>query len=199
MTHSRYLLTALALALSTAACDTPTPFGPAEAVNDDLTAVLASASSDPRDTQSGNSLFDRLAKEIPGFGGLYRSDICSVAVVLTDLSQAEHAERIVKAVLEELTRRSCPNGIRVQSVQGKFTYIELQRWLASGQELLRIRGVLDVKVNYQQNKLIVTIEARSVAADVQAVLPKLGIPSDAVMFELGRARTTTSGTATRRG
>jgi hypothetical protein len=189
MTHSRYLLAAFAMALSTAACDTPNPLGPAEAVNDDLTAVLASASSDPRDTQSGNSLFDRLAKEIPGFGGLYRNGTCSVAVVLTDMSHADQAERIVKAALEELTKRSCPEGVRVTSVQGKFTYIELQRWQAAGQELLRIRGVLAVKVNYQQNSLIVTIAARSVAAAVLEVLPKLGIPSEAVRFELGSTGT----------
>ena len=190
MTQSRYLLAAFALAFSAAACDTPTPFSPAEEVNDDLTAVLASASGDPRDTQGGNSLFDRLASEIPGFGGLYRNDVCSVAVVLTDLSGAEQAERLVKKAVEELVGRSCPNGVRVKAVQGKFTYHELQRWLASGQELLRIRGVIAVKVNYQQNRLIVTIAARSVAADVLAALPKLGIPTDAVMFELGRSGST---------
>jgi TolB-like protein len=188
MTHSRYLLAALAIALSTAACDTPTPFSPAEAVNDDLTAVLASASSDPRGTQSGNSLFDRLAGEISGFGGLYRTDICSVAVVLTNLGNAEQAERLVKSVLEEIVGRSCPNGIRVHAVQGQFTYKDLQYWLSAGQELLRIRGVQGVKVDYQKNRLIVTIEARSVAADVIAALPKVGIPSEAMMFELGATR-----------
>ena len=189
MTHSRYLLAAFAMALSAAACDSPNPLGPAEAANDEITVVLASASSNPRDTQSGNSLFDRLAKEIPGFGGLYRNGTCSVAVVLTDMSHADQAVRVVKAALEELTKRSCPEGVRVNAVQGKFTYIELQRWQAAGQELLRIRGVLAVKVNYQENSLIVTIAARSVAAAVLEVLPKLGIPSEAVHFELGSTGT----------
>jgi hypothetical protein len=66
MTHSRYLLAAFAMALSAAACDTPNPLGPAEAVNDDLTAVLASASSIPAPLTLAIRCSIALAKEIPG-------------------------------------------------------------------------------------------------------------------------------------
>lgn len=188
MTHSRFRATALMLAVSLGACDSAQTMAPefSSSSDDGLTAVLASVNSaDPRTSGGGNSLFERLANEIPGFGGLYRAAQCSVAVVLTDMSQSDHAIRTVKAALEP--NRGCPNGIRVHPVQGKFTYIELQRYLAASRELLQIRGVLGAVVDFQQNRLVITISAREVAATVLEALPRVGIPSDAVVFQLGRS------------
>ena len=186
MTHSRFQLATFALVLSVAACDMPGPIAP-DAQNDELTTILASASADPRSTtQGGNSLFDRLAAEIPAFGGLYRTDVCSVAVVLTDDTGQGAAVELVKAALNDIAGRSCPSGFRVQAVRGQFTYLELNRWLGASDRLLNIRGVTAVHVDYQKNRLVVTITGRSVAAEVLAALPALGIPAEAVAFEFGR-------------
>jgi hypothetical protein len=197
MTHSRYLASTLVLILSTSACDVVDSLGPDSNSTgaDAITSVLASVNDPTRGGGGDSSLFDRLASEIPGFGGLYRTGICSVAVVLTDLAQGEHAIRIVKAALEPL--RDCPNGVRVQAVRGQFTYLELQRFFeAANRELLRIDGVKSIKVDYQKNKLVITIRAREVADKVMAALPALGIPSDAVAFEVANSGGRTASTTT---
>jgi hypothetical protein len=200
MTHSRYLASTLMLVLSTAACDVADSLGPDTLGGnggDAIEAVLASVNSaDPnRGGGSNGSLFDRLASEIPGFGGLYRTGECAVAVVLTDLSRADHAIRTVKAALEPL--RGCPNGIRVSAVRGQFTYLELQRFFdAANRELLQIDGVISVKVDYQKNKLVVAIRAREIAAKVMEGAARLGIPADAIALDVvdGSGRTPSGAT-----
>jgi hypothetical protein len=189
MTHSRYLAGILTLALSTTACDVAETLSPdTDAGNggDAIEAVLATASSvDPnRGGGSNGSLFDRLAAEIPGFGGLYRTGECAVAVVLTDMAQAEHAIRTVKKALEPL--RGCPNGVRVEAVRGQYTYLELQRFFeAANRELLQVDGVVSIHVDYQKNKLVITIRAREFAAKVMEAVARLDIPADAVALEVG--------------
>ena len=198
MTHSRYLAGILTLVLSTTACDVGDMLSPDSEGGDAIEAVLSTASSvDPnRGGGSGSSLFDRLASEIPGFGGLYRTGICAVAVVLTDPSGADHAIRTVKAALEPL--RGCPNGVRVEPVHGQFTYLELQRFFdAANRELLQVEGVVSIHVDYQKNKLVITIRAREFAAKVMEALARLNIPADAVALEVGSGSgRTTSGPVT---
>ena len=188
MTRSRYLTAVLMLALSTGACDTGTLAPESEDLSNDPIASVLSAAGDPRSNANpgGPALFDRLANEIRGFAGLYRNGHCSVTVVLTDLTESEHAVRVVKAVIEELVGRNCPNGVRVQAVQGKFSYVELQRFLAASRELLQLRGVLGAHVDYQQNRLVITVISREVAKTVTEALPRVGIPAEAVVFQLGR-------------
>jgi hypothetical protein len=200
MSNTRSLAKLLVLAIMSGACNTiDTLAPPNHDASDPIESVLASVNSeDPRDGERGGpSLFDRLAAEIPGFGGLYRVDRCSIAVVLTDLTQAQHAIRVVKAALEPL--RGCPDGIRVQAVQGKFTYIELQRYLKASRPLFRIEGVVGVAINYEKNRLVVTVISREVAEKVLEALPRLNIPAEAVVFELGRPREPRGSTGRSRG
>ncbi len=205
MTHSRYLASTLLLVLSTTACEIADSLSP-ETIGgnggDAIANVLSSVNSgDPnRGGGSDGSLFDRLAAEIPGFGGLYRAGECAVAVVLTDLSGAEHAIRTVKAALEPLD--GCRNGVRVHAVRGQFTYVELQRFFeAANRELLQVDGVISVKVDYQKNKLVVTIRAREFAAKVMEAAHRLDIPADAIELVVagagGRTPGSTGSTPTR--
>jgi hypothetical protein len=198
MTHSRYLAGILTLVLSTTACDAADTLSPdIDGGNggDAIEAVLSGASSvDPnRGGGSNGSLFDRLASEIPGFGGLYRTGTCAVAVVLTDLSQAEHAIRMVKAALEPL--RGCPNGVRVEAVRGQYSYLELQRFFeAANRELLQVDGVISIHIDIQKN---ITIRAREFAAKVMEAVARLDIPADAVALEVaGGTGRTASGPVT---
>jgi hypothetical protein len=182
---------ALALALGATACGESGTGPESTPPTDDALATILADAADPRTERGGGGsiLFDRLAKEIPGFGGLYRNDRCSITVVLTDMSQAERALRIVKAAIETLVGRACPNGVRVQAVQGKFTYLQLQRFLAAARELLQIRGVLGTHIDYQLNRLVITVANREVAAAVLEALPRVGIPAEAVAFKLGSTTT----------
>ena len=185
MTRSHYL-SVLALALALAACDSgrsptePQPQASEDAVTTMLTTMIG---GDPAaDSRGGNSLFDRLAHEIPGFGGLYRNGVCAVAVVLTDMSQAELAIEKVKQALEPLA--ACPDGIRVHPVEGQFTYEQLTRWHRIAQPVLRIDGVRALTINYQQNRIVVHVASRSVAQKVIEVLQTLDVALAAFTFQL---------------
>lgn len=187
MLRTRTLVAAFAIAGSLlAACDdVATPMEPAgnPLADDALALVMEEASSRASDRHGDRgSLFDRLAAEIPSFGGAYRVRHCAVVVVLTDGADADHAIRVVKAAVEPLVERTCPGGIRVEVARGQFTYLELQRWLHAGQALLRIDGVYGITVSYQLNRLVVTVASREIVRRVLAVLPELGIPQEAVTF-----------------
>jgi hypothetical protein len=193
MTRSRYLSAVLLLALSTGACDRADTLGPdtEDLSSDVIASVLSAASADPRNTGNpgGTSLFDRLAGEIKSFAGLYRNGRCSIVVVLTDLSESEHAIRVVKAAIEQLVGTACPDGVRVQATQGRFTYVELQRYLTASRELRGIRGFAGSHLDYQRNRLVISVLAREVVPTITEALPRVGIPVDAVVFQLAQSNT----------
>jgi hypothetical protein len=174
----------LALATLFAACDAAQVAGPEAPALDEV--LQASATSAPPGQQRGTSLFDELAEEIRGFGGLYRTGPCAVAVVLTDMSQADHAVQVVHAALAPLVAHPCPpGGVQVSAVQGQFTYLQLKAFLRASQPLLRIRGVLGTSIDYQLNRLVISVAARTVVPTVLEALPGLRIPAEAVVFKPG--------------
>lgn len=207
MRATRYLATALTLAVALGACEEPTaPLAESASGVDELDAAIAAASTTDGDGagsrtaatsdgtasrerrgggSGGHALFQRLAAEIPGFGGLYRAGRCQVVVVLTDLAEAEHAVRVVHAALQPLVARTCQDALVVRAAEGEFTYGELQRFLWNAQPLLRARGVLGLKVDYARNRLVVLVSSREVQARVLEALAELGIPADAVVFQGG--------------
>ena len=199
MLHSRSLRIAALSAIVLSACNDADTVAPSNEPDVELASLLsaesnASARSETDRASSGSTLFDRLAEAIPGFGGLYRTAPCVVAVVLTDLSNAREAVRLVRAAIEPRVKRSCPNGIRVEPVQGQFTYRELQAYLDAARPLLQLRGVTGVTVNYKLNRLVIFVAARSVVPSVLEALPRVGIPADAVTFQLSTRTRSTTGT-----
>jgi hypothetical protein len=194
MIRSRYLGTILVLALATTACESdPLALDTSEQLAaDDLTDVLVaeSGSDDLRGTRDGgdrrNSLFERLAAEIPGFAGLYRTAPCVIAVVLTADANVEEAVRIVHAAVEPLVERTCPEGIRVEPVRGQFTYYELRRFLLASRPLNNIPGVGGARIAFMHNRIVILVTSRRVAQAVLQALPRVDIPEDAVLFQLGR-------------
>jgi hypothetical protein len=193
MIRNRLLGTMLVLAVATTACDSdPLALDTSEQLADELAAALVaeSGSNDLRGDRDGadrsNSLFERLAAAIPGFGGLYRMAPCVVAVVLTDDADVQEAVRIVHAAIEPLVARTCPDGIRVEPVRGQYTYVELRRFLLASRPLNAIPGVGGAHISFQQNRLVIVVASRRVARVVLHALPRVGIPEEAVLFQLGR-------------
>lgn len=191
MYRSRLLGSVLVLALATTACESD-PLSldaSAQVADDELSSVLAaeSGSSDPRglrdNADRGESVFDRLAAQIPGFGGLYRSARCVVAVVLTAEADVQEAVRVVHDVVGPLVSRTCPDGIRVDPVRGQFTYVELRRFLLASRPLNNIPGVAGARIDFMHNRLVIFVTSRRVAHAVTQALPRVGIPERAVMFQ----------------
>lgn len=182
---------ALALTLPLfAACENVGVTGPEAGAVDALETVLSSATltgTAAGTRGAGSALFDQLAAEIPEFGGLFRAGRCTVGLVLTSLEHEERAVEIVQDALERLLGDACPDGVRVTTQRGEFTYVQLIRWLHAARPLHEIRGVLGVGVDYSLNRLIVTVVSRAVAAEVLETLTRLDIPGGAVKFKAGSA------------
>ncbi len=166
---------------------------------DDVEAVLADATLSNTNPRNGGGvpLFDRLAEQIEGFGGLFRTDRCSIGLVLTDLSKVDHAKQIVAKAFNQLMDRACPTGIGLAVQQGEFTYVQLKQWLAAAGPLIGgssrdagntsgVPGVFGLEINFSKNRLVVKVTDPAVASAVLEALPKLGIPTDAVIFEVGQ-------------
>ncbi|MCI0434257.1 MAG: hypothetical protein L0271_11565 [Gemmatimonadetes bacterium] len=202
--RARFIAIALMLPLF-AACDRVETTG-VDPSADGVDAVLPGnvlSSADPRNANGGGGipLFDRLASQIEGFGGLFRNSQCQVVVVLTNLSVAESAKKIVHdALRSQLGRGSCAEGLKVDAQKGEYTYKQLSAWLAAAGALIGkhdrstgitsgIRGVLGTAIDLQANRLVVTIASSEVAAAVLDALPRVGIPAVAVTFQIGRNTT----------
>ncbi|MBR9990044.1 MAG: hypothetical protein KFH98_09825 [Gemmatimonadetes bacterium] len=194
MIRTRFLGTVLVLAVATTACESD-PIAPdaAEALADDeLSVVLTteSGASDLRGTTDNsdrsNSLFDRLAVAIPGFGGMYRTSRCVVALVLTADADVQQAVSVVHAAIESMVVRTCPDGIRVEPVRGQYTYQELRRLLLASRPLNTIEGVGGARIDFQENRLVILVSSRAVARVVLHALPRVGIPEEAVLFQRDR-------------
>jgi hypothetical protein len=214
MIRTRYLATGLALALALTACDSVEPLALAPDANmpgDSLEIILAEASgershrdgsspttgADPHERPSGGTgddpherparvpLFDELAELIPGFGGLYRTRQCAVVLVLTAEADREEALYITRRKLAPLMERSCPHGYSLTAEAGEFTYLELRRYLsAAARPLMALRGVEAVRIDFQLNRLVIEVVSREVANRVVELLPELGVPVEAVAFQL---------------
>jgi hypothetical protein len=200
----------LGLATALAGCEGGEPLAPdsSTAGSEEIAALLATASEDgpvedvSEDTTSaarvdgetdharpirrrhGRSVFHELAEKIPSFGGLYRVAPCVVALVLTDLSEAERAIEIVKHVIEPLVVRGCPDGIRVEAVEGQYTYTQLLRIRRALRPLHLIPGVVGARIDFEQNKVIIGVASREVVDEVRQAVARIGVPWDALGIEL---------------
>lgn len=193
MTRTRPWASMLMLGLTLAACSDGGPLelmDIAEFDNDALAVLLAAgdagtAAHDEPARGAGVPLFNRLADQIPGFGGLYRTARCAIVLVLTQPTDVGEAIAIVRATIEPLVERGCPDGVRVAVARGQFTYVELQRFLKATRPLTRADDVFRVSVDYSLNRVVIIVASRAVAARVAGALPGLGVPERAVVFRLG--------------
>lgn len=178
----RFITPMLALVTALAACDADSPFDTHS--GGELDALLDHGAGGGGNERGGGgvALFDRLAGEIDGFGGLYRFAPCGVVLILTDGVDVERAVRITHAAVEPLVVRSCPDGIRVVPERGEYSWIELNRYLATARPILGIAGVGGMTIDVPQNGIIVFVASRDVADEVIDALERLGVPADIVHF-----------------
>lgn len=210
MPCSARLAIALVLAVGLAACDSNDMAGPPkDASGDDvLDALLAQESCENRcesereqervRQRTGPSMFDRLAEEIPAFGGMYRRTRCALVIVLTDLAETDLARAAIQEGLGPIMVDACPDGLVFGVVQGEFTYKELRRYLAASSQLLRLEDVNRVRIDYRQNRVVFGVSSREAARSVLAMLARLGVPEAAVALEHDERPERDDATTTRR-
>jgi hypothetical protein len=128
-----------------------------------------------------------LGCRIPGFGGfaLDRPEMepgVQQRVYLTDLAEERRARKVLAPFL-----RGLPLDVR----QGQYTFADLQDWKARSYGLSADSAVVFSGISLDKNRLVVGISEPAAAPRVQSLLPSLGIPREAVIFEQGGKSCTT--------
>ncbi len=177
---------ALAAVLVLTACDTP--IGPSDTADEDA-SFFAGGELDVAAVDPGNPAgFDDFGSQIPGFGGLWFDRGCNLNVILTDAGDPEQAKKVLTPLLRrKLASSRCPDSATIVIHRGQFTYAELTRWLHEMRPVAEIRGVSGIMLNVPANRIVVGVANRTVAAEVEEALRRLGVPLDAVIFRVAKS------------
>lgn len=132
------------------------------------------------------SLFDELARQIPGFGGFWFDRRCNLNVVLT--TPGETAE-VAKEVLAPYLRRfvethRCPDTATILVHPGDFDWISLSGWLRALSPAAGFRGVARIGISVPLNRIVVAVDGRQTAHEVLRLAAEVGVPAEAIKFTL---------------
>ncbi len=117
-----------------------------------------------------------LARELPGFGGLFVDGDGVPTAYLTDPGEREAVEAALGGFLA--SRGFEGSELRVR--RGEFGYARLDRWFrGAAPEVLATAGVVFVDLDEASNRLLVGVETEAAGHAVRGVLARLGIPAAA--------------------
>jgi len=127
-----------------------------------------------------------LARQIPGFGGLYVSD-GSFILALTDEADASEAITRASSDLPTLTAAMGidDRGISgIQIRQAQYEFLALQEWRDRlNWDVLAVDGVVFTSLSNIDNRVVIGVRNETVRAAVVEVISRLAIPPGAVHFE----------------
>lgn len=126
--------------------------------------------------------YDRVARALPEFGGIYRDT--TIIVLLTDMSAGTRAEPIIRRLF-----RNRPGMERetIRFESAKYSHRQLRSW----RECLRVDlvgGVVGVGIGSRDGRVSIDIVADSTLRRIEAAIRKRGIPRDAFTFERTKHR-----------
>lgn len=168
------LRTLLPLVALVAACsDGTAPVGP-----DREPAQAAADRGLPSHTRTVDERYSLIARDVPGFGGMYQDETGTLNVYLVDPAQEERARGAIASVM---ARESAGRGLRVR--QGMFGFAELEGWRRKLPAVMAIEGVVLSDIDERQNRLRVGVANEAAGQRVREMLGRLGIPKDAVVVD----------------
>ena len=123
-----------------------------------------------------DDLFARVARSVPGFGGMYLAKDGTLQVYLVDPSQKAAAEKAIVAVFGP---RYVRRGVRV--IKGTYGFLRLKQW-QDRQRLhtLALPGVVLTGIDEAKNRLEIGLAPGFSADRVTTELKRLGVPLGAV-------------------
>ena len=137
---------------------------------------------EPLAQKNHNELLEDTAKEVSGFGGLYRDkeDKTIVYVYMMDTSNQEDAERAARMLLGDRPIS------KVITVQADFTMTQIAEWyrLLRPEILDEIDGVQSSGISEGKNRITVGLVTSDSKDQVEKKLTELGIPREAVIIEV---------------
>ena len=161
------------------------------------TAIAASACSDTQlttpenegpapvlsqsgDLQSAESIQDRLARTVPGFGGFFFDESDTPTAFLTD---GVNRGAAMQALNAELRQMGLSRG-DVRVLPAAYRWSELSAWHEQGTGVaLAIDGVTWTDADESSNRVRIGVADLSAMAQVRGEMARLGIPAGALLIE----------------
>lgn len=141
----------------------------------------------PRSSQGLDAEFMQIARDVPGFGGMFYDEAGNLHVYMTkgQLQAAGTAE--IKGKLGRSLRargREVPAAHRMVLREGEHDFVQLYRWHQELTPVVGLQGVVLTDIDERRNRLHVGVETGVSAAHVEQALQMAGVPLDAVEIEL---------------
>jgi hypothetical protein len=130
--------------------------------------------------QGSESIQDRLARTVPGFGGFYLDESDRPTVFL---SASVNRGAAMQALNEELRQMGLSRG-EVQVLPAAHLWTDLTRWQASATPVaLGLDGVAWTDADESSNRVRIGVTEASAMAQVRNEMARLGIPASALLIE----------------
>ncbi len=189
MNRRRRLLLATAVAaVITMATAIAAASGSSAPASPDTAKILSASTSNQAlqgpATQGGGArtlddLFEEIARDVPGFGGMFYDKGGRLNVYLLNSAQQAAAET---AIASALGGGALPRG-SVRVLLGRYAFSDLRNWYDRVVEVLGIPGVVFTDIDERDNRLKVGVEDAETADAVRRELDRLAIPRAAVTVE----------------
>lgn len=135
-----------------------------------------------------------VAKQIPGFGGLFINDSDKLSIYLTNpdeqkatakevLSNSEFIQKMLSQMRARGPKYRSVSVSNMKVLKGQYTLAKLRKWKKeiSG-KVLTMDGVYTSGVDQSRNRVLVGVKNKTVSANVNKKLTELDIPEEAVLM-----------------
>lgn len=129
-----------------------------------------------------DDLFVRIARQVPGFGGLYLDAERNLRVLLREPSETNRVAAI--EAIEAIFGPERFAGANVVAVPADHDFITLKGWKDRAEPLLGVAGVVSVDADERANRLRVGIDGETRRQGIENRLGRLGIPLEAVEVDV---------------
>lgn len=119
-----------------------------------------------------------IARDVPGFGGMYADETGTLNVYLVDPGQEGPARAAIASVMG---RETAGRGLRVR--RGTYGFAQLEGWRKKLPAVMAMEGVVLSDIDERQNRLRVGVASEAAGQRVRELLGRLGIPEDAVVVD----------------
>lgn len=165
----------LACAVALAACSDALPTEPDHAVQR------------PSELRGLHAEFERIAQEVPGFGGMYYGAEGRLHVTVVGEASPAAVKRAIAdrsgVAAAILTKVSRPDE-EIVIEPGDYDFVQLARWYGQLRPALRLGGVVYTDIDEATNRLRVGVEPSASPADIAAAIAGYGVPAEAVTVEV---------------
>lgn len=131
--------------------------------------------------------FTRLAKQVPGFGGMYYDRTGRLNVYMTGAQAGAGARstdvaRSLRSLGGPAMQRRLKTSATFVTQAAKYDYLQLQAYRARLKNVFNVRGVVYTDTDESANRLRIAIRPDAAERDVVRELARVGVPRDAVII-----------------